>query len=253
MSIAAVSPPRAGVPRRLGAAVRPRLEVLTAQTASTARIPFLAWCMGILLIGLATLLGLNIALSKGSYDVHAMEREQTRLIESEQQLTEQRAVASSPARVASRARSLGMIASASPVFIKLSDGSIIGEPTPASAALAPPIADIPTSLDGDAGSVPVSAVGAQQALERQRAMERDLLVDDRSAPAEIAGHGSDAAAPQQQTAPPQKLASEQKTESAPVAPARPADAANRSGTQSRLGSHLAGGAAQPGDGAYPVP
>ncbi|PID54242.1 MAG: hypothetical protein CSB46_03665 [Micrococcales bacterium] len=164
----------AAAPARIARAVRPHLEVLASPVVSTARIPFWVACIGVLVFGLASLLGLNIALSRGSYEIYAKQQEQTRLTEAEQQLTEELEVASSPARVASRARSLGMIQSSTPVFIRLSDGSVVGEGVPANGESAVPIADIPTARDPDVGDALAQRVSAATALQQQRAMEREV-------------------------------------------------------------------------------
>ena len=134
-----------------------RLRVLAAPLNTGRRLPFVGLCAVLLLGSLVTVLVINIALSRGSYDVYVLEQERTALAEREQQLSERLAIESSPARLSERARELGMIPNASPAFIRLSDGAVLGSPEPADPNAAPSVSAIPTAADLAAARVAAKA------------------------------------------------------------------------------------------------
>jgi hypothetical protein len=85
---------------------------------------------GIFAIFLAQLL-LSIALSDGAYKISALTGTQGDLSRVEGALNEQLLLAGSTQNLASHAQKLGMVASSSPVFLRLSDGTVIGSATAA--------------------------------------------------------------------------------------------------------------------------
>ena len=91
---------------------------------------------------------MNIALTRGAYDVQGVQRDVTLLSEREQALTERLAAEAAPARLSERATALGMVPSTSPAFIRLSDGAVLGVPQPAEAPVVPtvePVAAAPSA------------------------------------------------------------------------------------------------------------
>lgn len=97
--------------------------------------------MAILVLSLLGLLLLNIALTRGAYDVQGLRQEATLLSEREQALTERLAAEAAPGRLSERATGMGMVPSTSPAFIRLSDGALLGVPQPAEA---PPVPTVET-------------------------------------------------------------------------------------------------------------
>ncbi|SMG49434.1 hypothetical protein [Agreia pratensis] len=103
---------------------------------------------GIAIIALAQLL-LTIGLSDGAYQVSAQQAKLKDLSRTNQALSEQLTALSSPQNLVQNAQSLGMVANGNTVYLRLSDGAVLGSPAPASAATAPIAADqalVPNSL-----------------------------------------------------------------------------------------------------------
>lgn len=84
----------------------------------------------ILTVGLLAMLWINTSLAQGAFTLTDLQQQRAQLLETEQQLAEQLARAESPAQVETAARELGMVPQEVPVFVRLSDGQIIGDPIP---------------------------------------------------------------------------------------------------------------------------
>jgi hypothetical protein len=112
-------------------AATPRLKVVAAPPSARSRLPFSAACVGLLGMTLVALLMLNISLSRGAYQVHELELQRALLAEQQQALSGQLAHEASPGRLAERAAGLGMVPNPHPAFVRLSDGAVLGTPTPA--------------------------------------------------------------------------------------------------------------------------
>jgi hypothetical protein len=84
----------------------------------------------ILTVGLLGMLWINTSLSQGAFTLTDLQQQRAQLLETEQRLAEQLARAESPAQVEAAARELGMVPQEVPVFVRLSDGQIIGNPIP---------------------------------------------------------------------------------------------------------------------------
>jgi hypothetical protein len=109
------------------------LEVVPPHPWRAPRAPFLLLVLTLLVGGLVTLLLLNTALGRGAFVVHDLEQRSGQLADREQGLQQQVALEASPARLAQRARRLGMVPSENPVFLRTSDGRVLGVPRPATA------------------------------------------------------------------------------------------------------------------------
>ena len=91
---------------------------------------FAAFVLMILTVGLLAMLWINTTLAQGAFTLTDLQQQRTQLLETEQRLAEQLARAESPAEVEAAARSLGMVPQEVPVFVRLEDGRIIGDPIP---------------------------------------------------------------------------------------------------------------------------
>ena len=103
---------------------------------------------GIAIIALAQLL-LTIGLSDGAYQVSAQQAKLKDLSRTNQALSEQLTAFSSPQNLVQNAQALGMVANGNTVYLRLSDGAVLGSPTPATSANAPITANqalVPNSL-----------------------------------------------------------------------------------------------------------
>lgn len=130
----------------------PRLRVITAPPSTRRRVPFAASCAALLALTLVALLLLNIALSRGAYQVHELEERQALLAEQQQALSERLAAEAAPGRLAQRAAALGMVPNESPALLRLADGAVLGSPEPATAPPPPPAPAAPTQSEGETGS-----------------------------------------------------------------------------------------------------
>ena len=117
-------PPRA-VP------TRPALRVVAPPARTAGRAPFVVLCSLLMTLGLLGLLALNLGLASGSYALHEITGRAEVLRAQQSELEEKLALQQTPARLAVRATELGMVTSGTPAYLRLSDGAIIGEATPA--------------------------------------------------------------------------------------------------------------------------
>ena len=83
-------------------------------------------------LGLGTLLALNLSLVSGSYVLHDLSARAESVRAQEAELTEKVALQATSTNLAERAAELGMVAAGTPAYLRLSDGAVIGNPTPAS-------------------------------------------------------------------------------------------------------------------------
>lgn len=108
------------------------VEIVSSRSQRKARprtIYALVTVVGLFVILMAQLL-LSILLSDGAYQISALQSTQTELSRDAQTYTEQLDVLKSPQNLSARAEALGMVMSTAPaVYLRLSDGAVIGTPT----------------------------------------------------------------------------------------------------------------------------
>lgn len=145
--------------RRPAAPPRPRRAATTGRGNPPARARtgvFAALVLAILTVGLLGMLWINTSLAQGAFTLTDLQQQRAQLIEVEQQLTDELARADSPAQLEQAARALGMVPQDVPVFLRLDDGQILGDPIP---QMAPAIETVPTE---DAVSDSVSDVATTE-------------------------------------------------------------------------------------------
>lgn len=76
-------------------------------------------------------LALSIALSDGAYQIDALQTTQKEQSRTVQDLSEDLGRLSSPQNLAGNAEALGMVQNSNPVWLRMSDGSVVGAPTAA--------------------------------------------------------------------------------------------------------------------------
>jgi hypothetical protein len=148
---------RSRVPRIAEAAVeRARLTVVPRTSRRrAARIPFVTLVSVILVAGVAGLLFFNTSMQQVSFTATRMEH-RAQLLDAEQQgLQMQLDSLRNPQRLALRAKHLGMVPPASPAFIRLGDGTVLGTPTPATWADAIRVNSLPTRRPKDLRPKPI--------------------------------------------------------------------------------------------------
>lgn len=132
MSQATVSLPSIPAPeRRSGGhlAALPRAERRARPKLFYAAIAVLT----VMTVVVAQLL-LSIGVSQGAYRIEALQTDKAQLVRSYQQASEKAQALSSPQYLAANAAALGMVNNGTPVYLRLSDGAVIGSPAPASAS-----------------------------------------------------------------------------------------------------------------------
>jgi hypothetical protein len=163
--------PMAAAPRMRPGAPEPRrhLDVVSTRVQKKARpraVYALVTVTGLFAILIAQLL-LSIVVSNGAYQISSLQQVQNELARDEQSLTEQLQVLESPQHLASNAQALGMVTNSSTAYLRLSDGSVIGKPTAATASSGirsgtdgGPL--IPNKLLDGVNLTPVSSVASAQ-------------------------------------------------------------------------------------------
>ncbi len=111
-------------PRR--AAPTPRQLKVVAPPEVRGNGVFLALCVTLLLGGFVGVLMLNTAMAKGSYTMRDLQHRSDELTDTQDALRHTIDGLSGPGPLAKRARELGMVPAATPAFLRLSDGKVLG-------------------------------------------------------------------------------------------------------------------------------
>jgi hypothetical protein len=111
---------------------RPTLvEVPAPAPAVAGNAMFALVVVAMLLGGMVVLLVLNTSLAQGAFELGALGRAQSQLGVQEQRLLQDVAQQESPESLQKRADGLGMVPVTAPVFLRLADGAVLGNPIPA--------------------------------------------------------------------------------------------------------------------------
>ncbi|HLR84955.1 MAG TPA: hypothetical protein VK059_08390 [Nocardioidaceae bacterium] len=108
-----------------------RLRVVRSSTRSRPRAPFIVLVVALMALGLIGLLLVNTTMQRGAFELTDLQERADTLQTREQALQLEVASMSSPDRIATKAARFGMVPNASPAFLRLPDGKIIGQPSPA--------------------------------------------------------------------------------------------------------------------------
>lgn len=152
-----------GAPGRAG----PRLTVVPRGSVRPPRAPFVLLVAALLVCGLGGLLMLNTTLAQGSFRLQDLQSRATALAGEQQALNGQVALEGTPQRLAARASAFGMVPSTTPVFIRISDGAILGRPGAAKAAPRPAH---PASTATATGAKPTATATARPAATAKPAV-----------------------------------------------------------------------------------
>jgi hypothetical protein len=109
----------------------PRLRVVTGAPLRHGGAAFGIVCACLLAIGLIGLLLLNTSLAQGSFTLHDLRTTSDQLADTQGTLNQSLDALSSPANLAKKATSMGMVPAQSAAFLRLSDGKVIGVAQPA--------------------------------------------------------------------------------------------------------------------------
>ena len=128
-------PPAA--PRRSGS-----LRLVPPRPSRAPKAPFVGVVVALLAVGLLGLLLLNTVLAQDAFHLHALEGQAKTLEDREQLLAGEVEALQAPAALAEAAKDQGMVPGGPPVFLRLSDGKVLGRSSPAPSAPAPAVAAI---------------------------------------------------------------------------------------------------------------
>jgi hypothetical protein len=119
---------------------------------------FLVLVASLLVSGLIGLLLLNLSMQKGAFELAGIQAQSEDLRTQEQALSFDMQRLGSTQHLSRRATKLGMLRNNNPVFLDLTDGSIIGDPVPAQPAVVapdpvspPPVEEVEDDADTPAG------------------------------------------------------------------------------------------------------
>jgi hypothetical protein len=133
-----LSQAKARSPRRVTNSGRAgRLTLVPHAVRRTPKVPFVVLVLFVLGGGLVGLLVLNTSLQQGAFYEASLQDQQNALATKQEDLRLTVAALRDPQRLAREAQSLGMVPNTNPAFIDLSDGSVLGDPQPATAGTGP--------------------------------------------------------------------------------------------------------------------
>ncbi|WP_400998089.1 hypothetical protein [Agromyces sp. GXQ0307] len=141
-------PAQARPARRWAPTAVPRLRPAPEPGARRAR-PRLAYAVVALgsigAIAIVQLL-LSIAMTQGAYEMDEQLLRQAELRREQQKLSDDLDRLESPQFLAANAEALGMVPNAAPVYLRLSDGAVLGDPTAAAGTASSSAALVPNAL-----------------------------------------------------------------------------------------------------------
>lgn len=133
------------------------LRLVAPRSYPGSRTPFVVALVLLLGVGLVGLLILNTTMQRRAFDLTSLDQRADALDVSAAALRMRTERLASPQRLALQAAELGMVPNTTPVFLRLSDGRVVGDPVPASTTSsvpgllpAPPTITEPRRQPGDA-------------------------------------------------------------------------------------------------------
>ncbi|MFI6825798.1 hypothetical protein ACIBG5_01730 [Kribbella sp. NPDC050241] len=122
------SPSKARVTPAPAKRSEPKLRVVYGAPFRPPRMPFVIFVVSLLAAGLIGLLLLNTELQSGTFHVTELNKQADQLRDQQEQLEKQVRTLESPQNLADRALKMGMVPNPNPVFLRLSDGRVLGVP-----------------------------------------------------------------------------------------------------------------------------
>ncbi|MEV0801138.1 hypothetical protein AB0I34_25835 [Kribbella sp. NPDC050281] len=122
------SPSKARVTPAPAKRSEPKLRVVYGAPFRPPRMPFVIFVVSLLAAGLVGLLLLNTELQGGTFQVTELNKQADQLRDQQEQLEKQVRTLESPQNLADRALRMGMVPNPNPVFLRLSDGRVLGVP-----------------------------------------------------------------------------------------------------------------------------
>ncbi|ADB31944.1 hypothetical protein Kfla_2879 [Kribbella flavida DSM 17836] len=122
------SPSKARVTPAPASRPEPKLRIVYGAPFRPPRMPFVIFVVSLLAAGLVGLLLLNTELQRGAFQVTDLNQRADQLRDQQEQLERQTRTLESPQNLADRALRMGMVPNPNPVFLRLSDGQVLGVP-----------------------------------------------------------------------------------------------------------------------------
>jgi hypothetical protein len=122
------SPSKARVTPAPAQRPEPKLRIVYGAPFRPPRMPFVIFVVSLLAAGLVGLLLLNTELQRGAFQVTALNQQADQLRDQQEQLERQVRTLESPQNLADRSLRMGMVPNPNPVFLRLSDGQVLGVP-----------------------------------------------------------------------------------------------------------------------------
>ena len=113
------------------AAAPKRLRLVAPPRTTAGRIPFVVVVITVISLGLVGLIFMSTVLQGQSFELSKLEKEADSLRTQQDSLRHDLDRQKSPAGLAAAAVGYGMVPNGNPVFLRLSDGKVIGKPVPA--------------------------------------------------------------------------------------------------------------------------
>lgn len=120
--------PATAAPAPVRAPEAPRLRIVRSPHADRSRAPFVLLCVALVCAAMATVLVLNIQMARDSFAASDVQVRVAQTAQDVQRIRSELDAAASPAELASRSRSLGMVPQEAQAFLRLSDGTVLGVP-----------------------------------------------------------------------------------------------------------------------------
>ena len=106
----------------------PKLRVVYGAPFRPPRMPFVIFVVSLLAAGLVGLLLLNTELQSGTFEITRLNSQADQLRDQQEGLEKQVRTLESPQNLSDRALGMGMVPNPNPVFLRLSDGRVLGVP-----------------------------------------------------------------------------------------------------------------------------
>lgn len=124
------------------------IEIVSTRSQRRAR-PRIVYALSAV-AGMATIvivqLLLSVGISQGAYEVSRLQASQVELGRTAESVTEDLVRISSPQSLAANAEALGMVSNSNPVYLRLSDGAVLGAPASAAGSQAGSASLVPNAL-----------------------------------------------------------------------------------------------------------
>ncbi|MEO6470769.1 MAG: hypothetical protein ABIR57_02935 [Aeromicrobium sp.] len=108
-----------------------RLRLVAPARSNASRTPFVVVVITVISLGLVGLIFMSTLLQGQAFELARLDREASALQTQQDSLIHDINMLKSPAGLASSAVAYGMVPNANPVFLRLSDGKVIGTPAAA--------------------------------------------------------------------------------------------------------------------------